>query len=440
MDPVALNNAAARALSVGRPHAARDLADLVERDRQRPCAGRSRGRAQSAPDRRCSRGRHARMKRALGTDIGTIHFVGIGGIGMSGIAEVMHQLGYKVQGSDVAECYVVERLRKKGIPVSDRPCARQSRRRGGRRLSRPRSRTAIPRSQAAAERRLPRRAPRRDARRADAHAEDRRGRRHARQDHDDVDGRGAARRRRDRPDRDQRRHHQSLRLERAARQERLVVVEADESDGSFLRLDGTIAVVTNIDPEHLEHYGSFDRVKDAFVEFVENVPFYGAGGAVRRSSRGPEHHRRASATAGSSPTVSLRSPTFAATMSTAGAGRQRIRRVDPATRDGERRTIAVSTCPCPAGTMSRTRSRRSPSRSSSEFRTRQSVAGFATFRRGQAPLHQGRRGRRRDHHRRLCPPSDRNPRRAGGGARRRRRAGDRGVQPHRYTRLQIADG
>ena len=53
------------------------------------------------------------------------------------------------------------------------------------------------------------------------------------------------------------------------------MIEADESDGSFLRLDGTIAVVTNIDPEHLEHYGSFDAVKDAFVEFVENVPFYG---------------------------------------------------------------------------------------------------------------------------------------------------------------------
>jgi len=53
------------------------------------------------------------------------------------------------------------------------------------------------------------------------------------------------------------------------------VIEADESDGSFLRLDGTLAVVTNIDPEHLEHYGTFDRVKDAFVEFIENVPFYG---------------------------------------------------------------------------------------------------------------------------------------------------------------------
>ncbi|HJU77884.1 MAG TPA: UDP-N-acetylmuramate--L-alanine ligase, partial [Sphingomicrobium sp.] len=53
------------------------------------------------------------------------------------------------------------------------------------------------------------------------------------------------------------------------------VIEADESDGSFLRLDGTIAVVTNVDPEHLEHYGDFEGVKDAFVEFIENVPFYG---------------------------------------------------------------------------------------------------------------------------------------------------------------------
>ncbi|HEX5500039.1 MAG TPA: UDP-N-acetylmuramate--L-alanine ligase, partial [Thermomicrobiales bacterium] len=53
------------------------------------------------------------------------------------------------------------------------------------------------------------------------------------------------------------------------------VIEADESDGSFLRLDGTIAVVTNIDPEHLEHYGGFDEVKRAYCEFIENVPFYG---------------------------------------------------------------------------------------------------------------------------------------------------------------------
>ena len=56
--------------------------------------------------------------KAFGTDVGTIHFVGFGGIGMSGIAEVMHQLGYKVQGSDIAEGYIVGGLRKLGIPIA----------------------------------------------------------------------------------------------------------------------------------------------------------------------------------------------------------------------------------------------------------------------------------------------------------------------------------
>ena len=55
--------------------------------------------------------------KGVGTDIGTIHFIGIGGIGMSGIAEVMHNLGYKVQRTDMAESYVVEGLRKRGIEV-----------------------------------------------------------------------------------------------------------------------------------------------------------------------------------------------------------------------------------------------------------------------------------------------------------------------------------
>ena len=55
--------------------------------------------------------------KGVATDIGTIHFIGIGGIGMSGIAEVMHNLGYKVQGSDVAEGYVIDGLRKRGIQV-----------------------------------------------------------------------------------------------------------------------------------------------------------------------------------------------------------------------------------------------------------------------------------------------------------------------------------
>jgi UDP-N-acetylmuramate--alanine ligase len=54
-------------------------------------------------------------------------------------------------------------------------------------------------------------------------------------------------------------------------------VEADESDGTFLKLPADIAVVTNIDPEHLDHYGTFDKVREAFRQFVENVPFYGFG-------------------------------------------------------------------------------------------------------------------------------------------------------------------
>ena len=86
------------------------------------------------------------MMKAMGTDIGTIHFVGIGGIGMSGIAEVMHRLGYKVQGSDVADSYVVEKLRKAGHP--GQPSAIAPTISAMRRSSsaRPRSRRAIPRS------------------------------------------------------------------------------------------------------------------------------------------------------------------------------------------------------------------------------------------------------------------------------------------------------
>ena len=212
--------------------------------------------------------------KAMGTEIGTIHFVGIGGIGMSGIAEVMHQLGYQVQGSDQAEGYVVEGLRKAGIPVSighspdnlgDAAVVVCS--------------TAIsrgnPEVEAAIERRLPL------VRRAEMLAELMRMQStiavagtHGKTtttsmiaamldaggiDPTVING-GVINA-----------YGSNARLGKSD----WMVVEADESDGSFLRLDGTIAVVTNIDPEHLEHYGGFDAVKDAFVEFVENVPFYG---------------------------------------------------------------------------------------------------------------------------------------------------------------------
>jgi UDP-N-acetylmuramate--alanine ligase len=214
------------------------------------------------------------MLKALGTDIGTIHFVGIGGIGMSGIAEVMHQLGYKVQGSDAADGYVVEKLRKEGIPVTIGHSADNLGDAAVVVCS-----TAIKESnpvvQAAAERRLPR------VRRAEMLAELMRMQKtiavagtHGKTtttsmiaalldsgglDPTVING-GIINR-----------YGSNARLGKSD----WWVIEADESDGSFLRLDGTIAVVTNIDPEHLEHYGSFDAVKDAFIEFVENVPFYG---------------------------------------------------------------------------------------------------------------------------------------------------------------------
>jgi UDP-N-acetylmuramate--alanine ligase len=213
--------------------------------------------------------------KGVAIDIGTIHFIGIGGIGMSGIAEVMHNLGYKVQGSDVAEGYVVEGLRKKGIAVmighkaenlGDAAVVVTS--------------TAIKKGNPEVELALEKRVP--VIRRAEMLAELMRLKStiavagtHGKTtttsmvaalldaggvDPTVING-GIINS-----------YGSNARLGKSD----WMVVEADESDGSFLRLDGTIAVVTNIDPEHLDHYGDFDAVKDAFVEFVENVPFYGA--------------------------------------------------------------------------------------------------------------------------------------------------------------------
>lgn len=213
--------------------------------------------------------------KGVGTDIGTIHFVGIGGIGMSGIAEVMHNLGYKVQGSDIAISASVERLRARGIEVH---IGHEKSNVDG--VAVVVTSTAVRRTNpevaAALEHRIP------VVRRAEMLAELMRLKNtvaiagtHGKTtttsmiaallDAGGVDPtviNGGV-------------------IESYGSNARLgdsdwMVVEADESDGSFLRLDGTIAVVTNIDPEHLDHYGSFEAVKKAFVEFIENVPFYGA--------------------------------------------------------------------------------------------------------------------------------------------------------------------
>ena len=213
--------------------------------------------------------------KGVHTDIGTIHFVGIGGIGMSGIARVMNNLGYKVQGSDVAESAVVQALRDRGINVM---IGHKAENLGDARVVV--TSTAIRRGNPEVDLALERRVP--VVRRAEMLAELMRLK-------STVAVAGT--------------HGKTTTTSMVASlldaggfdptvinggiinaygsnarvgAGEWMVVEADESDGSFLRLDGTIAVVTNIDPEHLDHYGSFDAVKDAFVEFVSNVPFYGA--------------------------------------------------------------------------------------------------------------------------------------------------------------------
>ncbi len=213
--------------------------------------------------------------KGVPTDIGTIHFVGIGGIGMSGIAEVMHNLGYSVQGSDIAEGYVVEGLRKRGIPVHIGHAAENL---GDAAVVV--TSTAVKRDNPEVAEALDRRIP--VVRRAEMLAELMRLKNtvavagtHGKTTTTSMvatllDAGGV----------DPTVINGGI-IESYGSNARLgdsdwMVVEADESDGSFLRLDGTIAVVTNIDPEHLDHYGSFDAVKDAFLQFVENVPFYGA--------------------------------------------------------------------------------------------------------------------------------------------------------------------
>jgi UDP-N-acetylmuramate--alanine ligase len=208
--------------------------------------------------------------------IGLVHFIGIGGIGMSGIAEVLHNLGHRVQGSDQADSANVQRLRDKGIEVfvghraenlGDAEVVVVS--------------TAIKKSNpeliAAREKLLP------VVRRAEMLAELMRfrnaiaiGGTHGKTtttslvatlleagglDPTVING-GII---------------NAYGTNARMGEGEWMVVEADESDGTFLKLPADVAVVTNIDPEHLDHYGNFDAVRAAFRQFVENVPFYGFG-------------------------------------------------------------------------------------------------------------------------------------------------------------------
>jgi UDP-N-acetylmuramate--alanine ligase len=210
----------------------------------------------------------------LPLELGPIHFVGIGGIGMSGIAEVLMTLGYRVQGSDSKASKITERLEKLGAEVFEGQRAANIGEAAVVVIS-----SAIkkgnPELEEARRKKLP------VVRRAEMLAELMRLRSniavagtHGKTttttmvatlldkggfDPTVING-GVI--------------HAYGSNARAGAGE-WMVVEADESDGSFNRLPATIAIVTNIDPEHMEHWGDFDALRKGFLEFVSNIPFYG---------------------------------------------------------------------------------------------------------------------------------------------------------------------
>jgi UDP-N-acetylmuramate--alanine ligase len=210
----------------------------------------------------------------LPRELGPIHFVGIGGIGMSGIAEVLINLGYSVQGSDASENANVQRLREKGAEIFIGHSAEHLGQAAVVVVS-----TAIrrdnPELAGARERRIP------VVRRAEMLAELMRLRQcvavagtHGKTtttsmvatlldaggfDPTVVNG-GII---------------NAYGTNARVGAGEWMVVEADESDGTFLKLPADVAVITNIDPEHLDHFKTFDAIKDAFRTLIENLPFYG---------------------------------------------------------------------------------------------------------------------------------------------------------------------
>ena len=213
-------------------------------------------------------------RRPVPFDLGPVHFIGIGGIGMSGIAEIMIRIGYTVQGSDAKASANTERLEKLGAKIFIGHDAAHVEGASAIVYS-----TAVkhdnPEMMAGRERRLPL------VRRAEMLAELMRlqfsvavGGTHGKTtttsmvaavldagglDPTVVNG-GII---------------NAYGTNAKVGEGDWIVVEADESDGSFLKLKSTVAVVTNIDPEHLDHWGDFEAVKKGFRDFIENIPFYG---------------------------------------------------------------------------------------------------------------------------------------------------------------------
>ena len=217
--------------------------------------------------------------KSLNTDMNALHFVGIGGIGMSGIAEVLNQLGYTVQGSDLSDSANVKRLRDKGMRVSIGHAADNIMDENGNQPEAIVVSSAIkkdnPELIRARELKIP------VVRRAEMLAELMRlktavavagthgkttttsmiGEMLGTGEYDPTVINGGI----------VNRYGTNTRLGESE----WMVVEADESDGTFPRLPATVGVVTNMDPEHMEHYGSFENVRKAYRQFVDNLPFYG---------------------------------------------------------------------------------------------------------------------------------------------------------------------
>ena len=210
----------------------------------------------------------------MSRDIGPVHFVGIGGIGMSGIAEVLVNLGYRVQGSDVAENANVQRLRVHGVTVH---IGHDAANLGDAQVVVVSSaiKRDNPELRLARERLLP------VVRRAEMLGELMRLKQAIAiaGTHGKTTTTSMVAALLDAGGYDPTVINGGI-INAYGTNARMgasdwMVVEADESDGTFVRLPIDVALITNIDPEHLDHYGSFDKVRDAFRQFVENVPFYG---------------------------------------------------------------------------------------------------------------------------------------------------------------------
>ena len=285
--------------------------------------------------------------KALPLDVGTIHFVGIGGIGMSGIAELLHNLGYAVQGSDLADNANTRRLRALGVPVTV----------GHDPANLAQARVVVASSAVGADN--PEVADARArlipvVRRAEMLAELMRlkwsiavGGTHGKTTTTSLIAAVL-----DAADLDPTVVNGGI-INAWGTNARLgggdwMVAEADESDGTFLKLPATVAVVTNIDPEHLDHYGDFDALRDAFAAFVTNIPFYGFAALCidhpEVQAMIPRVADRRVVTYGFSPQADVRA-VDAALLRNGNGGAMRFDAVLTDRKSGETHTIAGLTLP-----------------------------------------------------------------------------------------------